>query len=113
MTNPLTTARTDLAAILAGLDIPVHMYPPGTPTGPFLTILPDSPWLTPRGHVRLQVQVCAPNLNNQSSLERVEQTLSDVLTVLQATPLGVGEISPPTLDPTAGLLTAVVPVLTR
>jgi hypothetical protein len=113
MSNPLSAARAAVGAVLDGIGVPVHLYPPANPTGPYITILPDSPWLTPKGHVRLQITVNTPNLNNAATLERVEQTTSDVLAALQGIPFGVGEVTAPTIDPTSNLLTAIVPVLTR
>lgn len=114
--NPLTDVRQLVAGVLkaADLGVPVHTYPPGSVVGPCVVLYAGSPWLTPRGHVAINVTCYAATTTNQGALARLEQLCWDVQTALAAAGnVGWGELSEPRTDTTSQLTSATIQTVTR
>lgn len=109
MTNPLTEARELVADALAGLPVPVHATPPGQVSGACV-------WLTAqgcdsRGRVSVEVTVAAPLPGDPTPT--VEQVAWDARGLLAAAGLGWLDISYPTVDKDAQLLTRTLDASVR
>lgn len=114
--NALTEARQKLAAALmkADLGVTIHTYPPGTINGPCIALYAGDPWLTPRGHVSINVTVYAQTSTNQGAVQRLEQLAWDTLTVLSVVGgFSWGEFSAPQVDQTSKLASCTITTVTR
>ena len=103
MTALSTEARTTLAAALAGTGLKVYAVAPAVPTTPSVTIVPDSPWITPRRigsnlnyEVRFRLLVTINPRKNDTAQLNAENAVD---AVLAAIPNGytVSSVGSPTL----------------
>lgn len=88
MSNPLTDARTQVAAALAGLGVHVYPEPPESATLPCIIVAPNPEvWAQQltfdrdRPVVALDLQLLTPISTGRTALDRVEELLWQVLTV--------------------------------
>lgn len=119
MSNPLTDARTAVAAALAHMadldGVPVHDFPPaGTVATPCVVLWPGEPWLVPRGHVNIDVTAYAGTAaGNGAALARLEDMISVIRAALFAAALSAGDVSAPRYVAEAGHVHATIPVRLR
>jgi len=110
----LGDARTHVAAALAGVGVPVHDQPPQTVSPPCVVVIPGSPWIAPRGHVRLDVVAYAnPAGGNASALTALEGLVEAVRAGLNAAQIVYGDTDPPEVEAQAGVLSALTPATIR
>ena len=104
----LKTLRTTLATALedAGIDYSTSAFPPPVVIPPTVVIVPGNPWIapitigrpaSPQVQVTFRVTCIVANLDNQGSLDQLEEL---VFAVLDNLPLGweVGDVSPPSVE---------------
>ena len=104
----LKTLRTTLATALtdAGIDYSTSAFPPPVVIPPTVVIVPGNPWIapvnigrpsTPQVEVTFRLTCIVGNLDNQGSLDQLEEL---VFAVLDNLPRGweVGDVSPPSVE---------------
>ena len=105
MTALSTEARTTLAAALQATGYKIYSVAPAVPVSPSVTIVPDSPWITPRRigsnlnyEVRFRLLVTINPRKNDRAQVDAETAVDAVLAALPSgfTVSGVG--SPTLLD---------------
>lgn len=116
--NALTEAREAvegaLSAATADSGVKVHTLPPTAVQPPCVVILPGSPWITPRGHVSLEVTAYANAAQGQGSgIARLEELVTFVRDALNSAGLPTGDVDAPINDTNAGVLSAAMPITVR
>lgn len=107
----IAEVRGYVAGILTDLRVPVHAYPPGGVAPPFAALVPGYPYLElgtlgESGTVGLEVRiVCAAH-----AAQSLDQLIEDAMGLLVGTPVVVGTVDSPTLDPDTATYTAAIPV---
>lgn len=104
----LKTLRQTLATALedAGIDYSTSAFPPPVVIPPTVVIVPGNPWIAPitigtpsapRVQVSFRLTCIVANLDNQGSLDQLENL---VFAVLDNIPAGweVGDVSPPSVE---------------
>lgn len=113
MTSPLTVARGEVAAALAGLPVPVHAFPPAALQPPCVVLFPGSPWIATRGHVTLEITAYANPVGGVDALTALEDLVEGIRAALWAAGLGPGDTDQPRSETDAGALSATTPVTLR
>jgi len=104
----LKTLRQTLATALedAGIDYSTSAFPPPVVIPPTVVIVPGNPWIapvtigrpgSPQVQVTFRLTCIVANLDNQGSLDQLEEL---VFAVLDNLPRGweVGDVSPPSVE---------------
>jgi len=113
MTVAVTTLRATLAAALSNPMVwSVFGYPPASPLANSVVVEPDDPYIVPSNnqHITIaplanfRIKLYLPLLDNQGSLESMEEFIVDVFTKLAASSLSynIGSVSGVSVDTTAG-----------
>jgi hypothetical protein len=112
--SALSSARTAVAAALAGVGVPVFDQQPGSVQPPCLVLVPGRPWIVPRGAVNVEIVAHAnPASGNSNALTDLEDLVEAVRNGLWAAGLAPGDTDPPEVDSGAGSITARTPVTVR
>jgi len=106
MTAALTAARTNVAAALSSLQVPVHSYPPSAVQPPAVVLLPGSPWIVPRGTVTLEVVAYAATAGGEDAYTGLEDLVEAIRAALWAAGLAPGDTDQPRLNDDAGVVEA-------
>ena len=120
MTVAVTTLRSTIATALSNPAVwQVFSFPPASPLANSVVVEPDDPYITPSNNQHITIAPLAnfrlklylPLLDNQGSLESMENFIVDVFTKLAASSLkyNIGSVSGVSVDTTAGdLLTTEI-----
>ena len=120
MTVAVTTLRSTIATALSNPTVwQVFSFPPASPLANSVVVEPDDPYIVPSNNQHITVAPLAnfriklylPLLDNQGSLESMENFIVDVFTKLAASSLkyNIGSVSGVSVDTTAGdLLTTEI-----
>jgi len=120
MTVAVTTLRSTIAQVLDNPTVwQVFSFPPASPLANSVVVEPDDPYITPSNNQHITVAPMAhfriklylPLLDNQGSLQSMEEFFNDVYTKLAASSLNynIGSVSGVSVDSTAGdLLTTEI-----
>lgn len=122
MTVAVTTLRSTIATALSNPAVwQVFSFPPASPLANSVVVEPDDPYIVPSNNQHITIAPLAnfrlklylPLLDNQGSLESMEEFIVDVFTKLAASSLSynIGSVSGVSVDTTAGdLLTTEIRV---
>ena len=120
MTVAVTTLRSTIATALSNPAVwQVFSFPPASPLANSVVVEPDDPYIVPSNNQHITIAPLAnfrlklylPLLDNQGSLESMENFIVDVFTKLAASSLNynIGSVSGVSVDQTAGdLLTTEI-----
>ena len=120
MTVAVTTLRSTIATALSNPAVwQVFSFPPASPLANSVVVEPDDPYIVPSNNQHITIAPLAnfrlklylPLLDNQGSLESMENFIVDVFTKLAASSLNynIGSVSGVSVDSTAGdLLTTEI-----
>ena len=120
MTVAVTTLRSTIATALSNPAVwQVFSFPPASPLANSVVVEPDDPYIVPSNNQHITIAPLAnfrlklylPLLDNQGSLESMENFIVDVFTKLAASSLNynIGSVSGVSVDTTAGdLLTTEI-----
>lgn len=91
MTNPLTSARTDLKQVLVDADVNAFSIPPAKASPPFAYVGPGLPYLTFEGATfggriaNLSVVVVAGKGTNEMAAEELDELILTTVDAIEAT----------------------------
>lgn len=113
----LSEVRTHIAAALADLGVPVHLYPPGAVSAPCVVLRPGSPYLDPGAAwgsrtVAIDVRIIATAAAGQDSTTRLDDLIDAAVPALLAATVQVGPIPAPDYSDETSLLTVDIPTTT-
>lgn len=96
----LTGVRQHITDALAEAEIPVHTYPVGAPTPPYLMLIPGSPYLTPGAAfasqaVAIDVRVAVNPAAGPAAAHRLDELLDLILPLLYAAGVQVDSVPAP------------------
>lgn len=106
----LGDARGALVDALRTSGLAVHDGSTQTAAPPCLVVIPSSPWIDPRGLVRLDVLAIATSANGWTALEPL---VEQVRQSLRAAGIPFGDTDPPQSDETAGAISCRTEVSLR
>lgn len=113
MTVAVTTLRSTIATALSNPAVwQVFSFPPASPLANSVVVEPDDPYITPSNnqHITIaplanfRIKLYLPLLDNQGSLQSMEEFIVAVFTKLAASSLtyNIGSVSGVSVDTTAG-----------
>jgi hypothetical protein len=117
VTAPLAGVRAAIATALSGLGIPVHAYPPATPSLPSCYLIPGSPYLDPgtgwgTSEVGIDVRIVVNAASGSDAMERLDALVDAAVAALVAAKVGVGAVGAPATSEDSAALFVDIPTLT-